>query len=157
MKELETIRGRVEQLDRISRTTHSNNSNGDRTSTTSNYSMFMLGDKPVSYRTRGPAPIFDGNELIIVGISQPGLCKGLVCHNLTTGWRSPRTDNSFILIFVYIFIVFGLFTIVMPIFAYFFMVKPLKERQLAHDEAHRLLEKTVSLIPPGKRASGSTS
>lgn len=138
---MEVIEGQVEDLDRSSQVSGTENG----TSTT-HIAIFKIGENRVLLSSLQPPMIANGDLVKIAGIEKPGKFNAIACKNLTTGWTSTFNKQGCTLFFlVFITLVFLLlslfafpFILVSCFFGFFaFMIT---SRNSKLNKAHRLIE-----------------
>lgn len=150
MEQLKIQRGVVTDLDRTSYTTTSHNKDGHRRITTHHYTLFKVDEAPVSYRLKPPPPIFEGDEILIVGKQDRGVFHVMSCYNSTTDWLSKPARKSSYLPILIPMIITG-FTIIFPLIIYFLGFRPAYAYYREKTEAHKLLMEAIDHLNSEKK------
>ena len=152
MKDLELVKGIVEDFERTTQVTGGQN----RTSTT-HLSIFKIGSNRIILKTSVPSLISNGDEVFVAGLYDNGQFTALACNNLTANWISPLRQQgcgSCLLIFMafisfvvsMIFLSFlGFFVFIIPItFSVFcvFVAIQVKKVDRVNKQAYKLVQIT---------------
>ena len=101
----------------IERSTHTSGSPNTLTTTTQ-LTLFKVGDARVILRTLAPAVISEGDEVILAGVDYNGQFHALACRNATAGWTTPLRPQgcAFAMVIFMAVLSFTLFFLIIPIF-----------------------------------------